>query len=251
MNNYFVSFLLFLVLLSACKATKVGNNAVDTHLNIKQLEKNIAAANFKFDYVQAKAKVNFDDGNFSQSFTANIRIKDEQTIWMSLTGPFGIEGARILIEKDRIQILDKLNNTYYDEPFEYINTYLPFPADLNFLQNLVIGNAFHSKLDKPKIVENNNTYIIENANNGITSTYTYNADFKYQAVNLSENALKRNLVYTFEDYRITENQLFSFLRSLVFNDEENNLFLKLEFSKIKKENKLDFPFEVPDKFKKP
>ncbi len=131
MNKFLLPFLLLFVLVSSCKSTKISSNSVDKKSTIKQLEKNIATANYTFNNVQAKAKINFNDGKMNQNFTANIRIKDEQTIWLSLTGPFGIEGARVLIEKDRIQILDKLNNAYYDEPFSFINTYLPFPTDIN------------------------------------------------------------------------------------------------------------------------
>lgn len=251
MNKFLLPFLFLFVLVSSCKSTKIGSNSVDKKSTIKQLEKNIAAANYTFNYVQAKAKINFNDGKINQSFTANIRINNEQTIWLSLTGPFGIEGARILIEKDRIQILDKLNNAYYDEPFSFINTYLPFPTDINFIQNLIIGNSFNANLDKAKIEENNNTYHIENTFDGVTSTFIYNTDFKYQEVIMLEQAQNRTINYKFEDYRLIENQLFAFVRSMIFKDEKNNLQLNLEFSKIKKENKLDFPFEVPEKFKNP
>lgn len=215
----------------------------------RELQKNMNNAAYQFNFVQAKARVNFNDGKMNQSFTANIRIKNNETIWMSLTGPFGIEGARILIEKDRIQIIDKLNNTYYDEQFSYIKNFIPFEVDLALLQNIIIGNSIQNNLEKQKIELSNDSYFINDNFQGIFAEYTISKNFRYQKVNLTDSQNDRSIYLNFEDYRFIENSLFAMIRNIVFKDAYKTVNVTLDFSKVKKEESLDFPFSVPNKMK--
>lgn len=246
--NRLLFFLLIFVFVGSCKDTKnLSKNA--SSISSKQLQKNMEAANFDFEYFSGKAKVNFNDGSNSQSFTANIRIKNKQTIWLSLTGPFGIEGARILMEPNRIQILDKINGKYYDEKFDYLNQYLPIEVDFEFFQNLLIGNSFKSSFEKQKPSVEEQKYFIEDQLYGMPANFTINSDFRFEKISLPKVGDAGKLNLSFADYRFVENQLFAMIRELDFIDKSNKLTLDLNFNKIKKESSLDFPFTVPERFK--
>lgn len=244
-----LSLLVLFIFITGCSGVKNTSTAVGKKISTKQLFKQMEAANFDFDFLQAKAKVKFDDGNMNQSFTALIRIEHDKTIWMSLTGPFGIEGARILMSADRIQIIDRLNNKYYDEPFDFINNYLPFRTDFTFMQNLIVGNVFHSSTIKEKHELVDNVYVIKDAFDGIDAQYEVSPSFRYRAVKMNEEALKRDVQLTFDDYRFVEDELFAMLRQLQFKQDPQHVELEMNFTKVRKETQLDFPFSVPDKMK--
>lgn len=208
-------------------------------------------ADFKSNFFSAKAKVNFNDGKINQGFTANIRIKKDEIIWMSLTGPFGIEGARILIEKDKIQILDKLNGNYYKENLSYLNRYLPFNPDLSFIQNLLLGNSFQSSYNKQKISLVGEHYEISDVLEGYPVKYHVNSNYRYHDILVENVGNQGSFKMEFADYRIVENYLFAMVRELNFKDDKNSLHLDINFNKIKVESNLDFPFDVPEKYKTP
>ena len=53
----------------------------------------------------------------------------------------GIEAMRVLITKDSVKLLDKLNKTYTARSVSYLQDVTDLPLDLKILQDLIIGNA--------------------------------------------------------------------------------------------------------------
>lgn len=246
--NRLLPFLFFFFVM-ACKSTSEMSGSSAKKMSAKQLSKQMLAADYEFDFLQAKARVKFDDGSINQSFTANIRIENNSTIWISLTGPFGIEGARVMMNKDRIQIIDRLNNKYYDEEYTFIDKYLSFQTNLLFLQNLIVGNVFQDELSKYKVLSDQDNYIINYDYNGLEAKYTVSPNYKYRRVEMDEKFGSRKIEMDFNDYKFIDEYLFAMLRNIHFSENENDVFIEMNFSKVKKENALEFPFNVPDRLK--
>lgn len=246
--NRLLPFLFFFFVM-ACKSTSEMSGSSAKKMSVKQLSKQMLAADYEFDFLQAKARVKFDDGSINQSFTANIRIENNSTIWISLTGPFGIEGARVMMNKDRIQIIDRLNNKYYDEEYTFIDKYLSFQTNLLFLQNLIVGNVFQDELSKYKVLSDQDNYIINYDYNGLEAKYTVSPNYKYRRVEMDEKFGSRKIEMDFNDYKFIDEYLFAMLRNIHFSENENDVFIEMNFSKVKKENALEFPFNVPDRLK--
>lgn len=249
MNKLLLPIFILLVFASGCKHSANIASTSAGKMSSKQLQKNMNASAFDFNFFQAKAKVNYSDDKMNHNFTANIRIQNNQKIWMSLTGPFGIEGARILMTKNNIQIIDRLNGKYYNEDFDFINNYLPFPVDLAFIQNIIVGNAFQREWAKQKIELLNDLYVIEDDYEGINAKYEVSNAYRYHRVQMNEIQNNRSIEMSFDDYRFVEEQLFAMLRNVQFNDGGKLIKVSLDFTKVKKEKDLDFPFTVPDRMK--
>lgn len=247
--NKLIPFFIILLLLASCKNRDIANTADVGKLNSKQLQKKMDEAKFDFKFFQGKARVNFDDGKINQNFTANIRVENGKTIWMSLTGPFGIEGARILLSKDKLQIIDRLNGKYYNEPFDYINNYLPFTADLDFVQNLIIGNAFQQDWGKQKVKLEGGDYKVDGKFEGIDAFYTVSPNFRYRNVQLVEAIPVRTVNLDFDDYKYVQDLLFAMVRNISFEEADQKVKVEMNFTKVKIADSLEFPFEVPDRLK--
>lgn len=241
---------LFVLMLLGCKHTKQvvqTDNMQDN--SAKQLYKKMLEQNIDFTYLQAKAKMNFDDGNIKQSFAATFRFKKDEIIWVSLTGPLGIEGGRVFIEKDRIQIIDRLNGRYFDEDFSYLNQYAPFNIDFNMLQDILLGNVIQYDVSKQKVEQSKNTYLISDIFQGLKANYVVNDYYKYQSISLNQTEYNRKGSLTYNNYIYIDNQLFANERSIFFEDAKDKLNVNMEFTKVSKETSLDFPFSVPEKYK--
>ena len=75
-----------------------------------------------------------------RSFKANIRIKKDSAIWMSLSPALGIEVARAIFTQDSIKLVDKWNDKYYLGDYDYINSVFDADFDFTMLQDLLVAN---------------------------------------------------------------------------------------------------------------
>src|ERR1043165_2055158 len=79
--------------------------------NVIQLFDSVIAHQFDFTSLTAKAAVEIATDKETTSFDVNIRMKKDSAIWLSITPLLGIEVARVLVTRDSIRILDRINKT--------------------------------------------------------------------------------------------------------------------------------------------
>ncbi len=95
----------------------------------------VRAANLDFRFMTAKGKAQFGD----QSGNINLRIRKDSVIWLSAS-LIGIEGGRVLITRDSVQVLDKLHREYYAGDYAYLSQRLNVPVNFDMIQALLLGN---------------------------------------------------------------------------------------------------------------
>ncbi len=205
----------------------------------------------QFDQLKARIKVKSDLNGSRQSFNADLRWEKDEKIWMSFS-IFGIEGVRVLLEPDGIQIMDKLNKKYYNESYKYL--YELVGLDLNFddVQNALLGNLIGLKKNnvKPKKFEEN--YMLKyNFGDLLNATASLNSEH----ITLSNLSMKhpfesQQMAMTFDDYRQFPNGRFAFERNIQANVDNNRLLLQLSFVKIEEASDLSFPFTVNENYQR-
>ena len=148
------------VLFTGCKSVKsVSNSGVlDSKITSKELIRAHKKQDFKFKTLQSKVKVEYAQGNKSQSYSINLRMEKDKTIWLSAT--FGVVRAKITPK--RVSFYNKLDNTYFDGDYAYLSDLLGTALDFNKVQNLLLGEALYD-LDKDKfeIFTQENEYVLK------------------------------------------------------------------------------------------
>src|SRR4051812_42260453 len=97
----------------------------------------------QIDFHTFSAKVNADykgsDGK-SYNLNLNIRMQKDSAIWMIANATIlGLEAMRVLITRDSVKLLDKLNKTYTARSVDYLKDVTALPLDLHTLQDLIVG----------------------------------------------------------------------------------------------------------------
>src|SRR6185295_20282914 len=100
----------------------------------------VKAHSFQFEWFTGKAKVVVTEGNNKIDFTANFRIRKDSAVWISISPALGIEVARMLMTKDSIRIIDRIDKKRYARGYDFFKAYTSLPIDLYAVQNLVAGN---------------------------------------------------------------------------------------------------------------
>ncbi len=241
MQKVFLTFLIFIVLFS-CKTldTNSQKNKFYPKINSNKLHKIIKKSDLKTEYFSSKIRVIYN----KQNFTAKLKIKQDSIILISLTGPFGIEGARIQILKNRFQMIDRMHRVYYDKPISFIKNY--FPIDLNYkmLEQLIIGNFFENNLKKQKIETKDKKYIVKGNVPNLDILYNILANGKIENINIQEDNNKFKILANYSDFEEINNKKISLRRNYHITNELQQNFLDLKFYKINTD-KQNFSFEKP------
>ena len=146
------SFLItLLVLASSCRAKKTIVKA-PVHATTDIVETGISSPDSLSHAMQiadapilwfgAKASVSSDINNQTNSFSANLRIKKDSAIWISISPALGIEVARALITPDSLKFINRINGTFFKGDYKYLNDLLQIEVNFKMIQAILLGNAY-------------------------------------------------------------------------------------------------------------
>jgi hypothetical protein len=269
----------FLLFLFSCKAPKevVKEKVKFEHLSTKELLEKLEVNEFKFETLSTKADITFIDEK-ETSFKANLRIRKDSAIWMSITPALGIEMARILITKDSLMFMDRMHNKYFVGDFAFINKKFDVDMDYNMLEALLVGNSIEFENDekiRTSIDRKKDFYFIgterkrkvkrdikkdlkkdkEVIKNQSQILWVYPETYKIAELLLIDPDKNQSLsgfftnhkpVTNSEDSLVTE-QIFPF--NLSFSIEsKKNLKIDVEYGKVTLNKELNLSFKIPEKY---
>lgn len=220
----------------------------------KWLLKKITQSNLYTEWLDAKAKLDYQSDDFSISATALIRMKKDSAIWV-VGKKFGIEGIRALITPDSVYILNRLNKTYQIEGISFLQKQFSLPLDFYDLQNILLGNAvllpepsqLHSQIDSSR-------YLLQlKDEKGAVKSYTFDGKHFYLLEMIIKEREKRRHAYlAFEDHQaLNDNHYFSYFRALQFRSPETgNISIDLKFTKVEFNRPKRLSFEIPAHYSK-
>src|SRR4051812_43134633 len=113
---------------------------VDSFSIVKNIIADVTKKRIDFTTFTAKVKIEYEGKENSDQATAYVRIQKDSLIWVSLTGALGIEGMRVLINKDSVKLMNKLKKTVQYRSIAYLQELTEVPFDFYSLQDLMVGN---------------------------------------------------------------------------------------------------------------
>jgi hypothetical protein len=94
----------------------------------------------RFETLNAKFSADLNTAGNSTSFKTTLRIRKDSAIWMSVSPALGIEVARVLITKDSVFFMNRINGTCFAGDFTYFSNLLNTEVDYQLLESLLVGN---------------------------------------------------------------------------------------------------------------
>jgi hypothetical protein len=223
------------------KAINVATHAVVEGINKNQLQ---------FKTFSGKAKSSVAINKDSYDATLNIRIRNGQAIWISITTLLGIEAARVLITPERFKVMNRLNGTFIDRPFNFIYQFASEELSFGNLQSLLVGNILQQALQYPDAAEKNSQgYALNGIVNNLSFNIQTNEAFKTVSNELRVNDGERAVTTTYADFeRISEKPIARSIY-LTANSEALKLALQLKYNRIALDEAVETPFTIPSKYK--
>jgi len=241
--------LVTIVFMVSCKSTKVvTGGTVDTKLSSKSVIKAHYQNEVGFKTLTGRVKINYSDGETSQSVSVSLRMEKDKAIWMS--APLGI--VKAYITPDRVSFYNKLENEYFDGDFTYLSNLLGTEVDFSILQNLLTGQAIVDlRQEKYDIDISSDSYRLTPKQQGVLYKTLFKVEpknFKMGLQQLSQPAEKRVLEISYKNYQSLDNEILpnEIMVKAISKDNENNI--DLEFKNLELNGTVNFPYSIPKGF---
>jgi len=213
----------------------------------------IISNHINFTTFSAKIDVDYEDAEGKKyNVNAHVRMYKDSAIWVSITGPLGIEGLRAYITTDSVKVMDKQNKSYIARSVSYLQEVTELPLDLASLQDLLIGNPVF--LDSNIVSYSKSADAVSLLSNGIFFKNLFTIGETDKLVQHSKlddlDELKNRTCYlTYTDYENKKGVNFSTKREISVV-EKKKLDIKLNFKQYDFNETLSFPFSVPKNYKR-
>lgn len=255
--------------ISSCRSTKKLQTAVnrkDTQLVVStppastdslrgasDILKSLDENRIHFKTFSAKIKVEYEDYKGKQpDFNAFVRLYKDSVLWISINATFlSIEAFRILITKDTIIILNKLNKQVEYHPFNYIENIAHIPLNFATLQDIIIGNPVYIGDSIVSYRQTENHILLGTAGQFFKNLLTISADknllerSKLDDIDVGQN---RTADLSYGSYEKNNGFYFATYREITVA-EKTKVDINLNYKQYDFNKELSFPFNIPRNYK--
>jgi hypothetical protein len=259
-------FIAFGILIS-CRSTKKIGTAIlkkdttqltskpdarkDSLQFISSIIQNITANRIGYNTFTAKVNIDYrDDAGKNYDVNATLRMYKDSALWISANAVLGIEAIRVLITKDSVKVLNKLEKTYSARSVDYLQDVTALPLNLATVQELLIGNPVFLDSNIVSYSRGEGTISLLSLGTWFKNLLTINeVDKTLVRSKLDDLDISRNRTaeLTYSDYETKKGSLFATKRKISVA-EKKTLDIKLDFKNYEFNSEVSFPFSIPRNF---
>lgn len=252
LSHVAIIIVVFLTAIS-CKSKKaIINSPIEKVITLKNkvLVDGILNNQLSFKTFSAKAKSSVSLNKDVYDATLNVKIKNNEVIWISITTLFGIEAARVLITPNRFKMMNRLNGTYLDKPFDFLYQFASSEITFDNLQAMMVGNMISQALQYTETaVKTKNGYSLTGSHNDLGFSVQTNEGFKIIACSLKASDRQQEVATSYADFDAIAEQPFAKSIRLAAISAALKLDLQLKYNRIALNEPLEIPFTIPSKYK--
>jgi hypothetical protein len=249
----YIGFLLVFLLLS-CKTKKafVADNSSNNVLTSENIIEKNYNDKMNFSTLYIKSNASYKDGKQSQNVTAEIKVKKDEKILISIRF-LGITMAKALITPNEVKYYEKINGSYFEGNYAALSRWLGTDLDFQKVQNMLIGEAIDDlKGAKFETTIEDNLYKLSSSIDANTSKTFYfeNNNFRIKKQAITQTAQGRMLQVSYPE-RKEASEAFLPLRiaiEAIQNSETTNI--NINYNTISFNEDLSFPYSVPESYER-
>jgi len=230
--------------LSSCKSFKKTSYSETHKIKLTKLLKQIQKHRFDAKSFESRVAITYQDQHQDISGYGKIRILKDSIIWGSINF-LGIPMVKFYITPQKIQYYNKIEKTYYDGSFDFLQKQLGVPVSFDNLQNLLLGdlitpvNKEDSQLSITKsryTVATGNRYLKKLE---ITPFYKVLSETLF-------DPYQGDLTVKYQEYQQHEKENLPAYIHIQTPDKK----LQLHYKNISLNKDLRFPFSIPNNYSK-
>lgn len=245
-------FLVTLLLLVSCKSKSVVAETSTRPMSVNKVIKNHYNNGFNKETLSAKMRVKYRGKNDLPGVTASLRIKKDQTIWISLT-KLGFPVGKAMITPNKVSYYEKINKTYFEGDFALLSSWLGTDLDYEKVQNLLLGQAILDlKQERHELAAKDAHYELspKRANELFSILYLLDPqNFKLLGQQVTQTEDDRVLSINYAKYQQIEGEYFPMEVLITAKDRRYTTRIDVQYRSVAFNKSLSFPFSIPDGYK--
>lgn len=242
-----LSVLIFFV---GCKSSKrvTSSGELNSRLSPKQVIKEHAKSETNFKTLQSRVKVEYINGDHSQSHTVSLRMEKDKVVWISAA--FGV--VKVMITPEKVSYYNKLDQTYFDGDYGLISDLLGTHLDFNNVQQLLLGQSIYDMTEEKYAVDTfEKSYLLkpEDQSTLFEIFFLLNpSHFKLDSQQFAQPLDYRMLQIDYADYQEVEKQILPQSIRVIAVEAEDETIIDMELKGVTLNEDLRFPFKIPSGF---
>jgi len=253
MLKHILYILIIAIALISCKSSKVTDTNTNLGMSAKKVIKNHYNHAFDKETITAKLKVKYIGKSSLPGVTASLRVKKDETIWVSLS-KFGFPVGKALITPNRVTYYEKINKTYFDGDFSLLSNWLGTELDFEKVQNLLLGQAILNLKDEKFLIDlQKDKYQLtpKKEYDLFSILFLINPDnFKINSQEISQKEENKTLIIDYNNYTRVDNEVFPKEILITASDAKNTSTIDVNYKSVMFNNPVSFPFKIPKHYKR-
>ncbi|MGG9971358.1 DUF4292 domain-containing protein [Ferruginibacter sp. SUN002] len=236
-------------------STVVITNPVvnDSALFVKQTMDTLKSKYIDYKTFAAKVKVEYEDSKGKQpNVTAYVHIIKDSVVWVSMYATiFNIEAFRVLITKDSVFLVDKINKEVQLRSLDYLQEITAIPFDFTTLQDLLVGNPIFMSDSLVSYRKTDDRLLLASVGQYFKHLLTLDTNNVVLHSKLDDVDITRNRTadITYDEYENKEGVNFSTFREITVS-EKNKLDIQLKYKQYEFNKDLSVSFNIPKNYKR-
>lgn len=249
----YIGLLSFCFLVScASKKVVIAEKKANDKLTADKIIENHYKNKLNFNTVYIKSSVSYRDPSQSQNLAAEIKIKKDEIILVSIR-VLGITMAKALITPEKVQYYEKLNSSYFEGNYSVLSKLLGTELDFQKVQNLLLGEAIDNlKTGKFNFSLEENSYKLESVSTKEESKKFYLSADNYllKKEEIVQQNLERMLQVIYPIRKTVEEYNLPAGIAIEANQKSEKTTININYNSISFNEELSFPYSVPNSYER-
>lgn len=251
MKKYIGLALVFLIISCKSKAVLAEGNASGL-LSANKIIENHNNNKYDFSTLYIKSSAKYKDDKQSLGVTADIRIKKDEKILVSVRF-LGFTVAKALITPTSVKYYEKTSGNFFEGDYAGISQWLGTDLDFYKIQNMFLGKALDN-LSKGKYLVSiaEKLYKLEDNFDGKTfkSFYFESDNFLVKKQQIAQPSQERSLEILYPDFKKYETMILPVKMQIDANYKNRKTEIDIDYKSVTFNEDLSFPYEVPDGYER-
>lgn len=207
------------------------------------LEK-LAEERVDFEDMELRYSVDHKANGKANSAMLIIRMRSDSLIWGTVRAGGILEVARVLADQDSARLINKFNNTYFIEEYDYLTSLIKADVSLSQLQDVILGNPLFAA-SQYRVMSDSTGDRFRVTQGYYTNTITINDQFRVMSSDFLNLVEGNEVKVVYDDYRDENGAVLPYNVNITTVSNGRRSVTNLSLLSVKTAPIVSFPFTIP------